>query len=174
MGDSLNVINWINETQECRQLRLAHILFAITLLLQCFDSSSCRHVYREYNKEADKASKEGLRLAAGTWTVKEFIEGSTQDFYHRPFIDILWLCIMHFLITWNIGNSWQFLKSIKTNWQHVLVSFWIIWTDSYTSNGLCIWSSSFCRSHTQSQNYIEKNVMTIWIRCIAGRTLYKI
>ena len=89
MGDSLNVINWINETQDCRQLRLAHILYAIRLLLQRFDYFSCRHVYRENNKEADKASKEGLWLAVGTWTVKEFIEGSTQDFYHRPFIDIL-------------------------------------------------------------------------------------
>ena len=34
MGDSLNVINWINQTQECRQLRLAHTLHSIILLLQ--------------------------------------------------------------------------------------------------------------------------------------------
>ena len=34
MGDSLNVINWINQTQECRQLTLAHILHSIRLLLQ--------------------------------------------------------------------------------------------------------------------------------------------
>ena len=88
MGDSLNVINWINQTQECRQLRLSHTLSSIRLLLQRFDSFSCRHVYRENNKEAHKASKEGLRLAAGTWTVKETIDGRTQGFYHRPFIEI--------------------------------------------------------------------------------------
>ena len=86
MGDSLNVINWINQTQECRQLRLAHVLSAIRLLLQRFDSFTCRHVYRENNKEADKASKEGLRLAAGTWIVNETIDGRTNGFYHRPFI----------------------------------------------------------------------------------------
>ena len=28
-GDSLNVINWINHTQECRHLRLAHIISSI-------------------------------------------------------------------------------------------------------------------------------------------------
>ena len=89
MGDSLNVINWINQTQECRQLRLAHVLSAIRLLLQRFDSFTCRHVYRENNKEADKASKEGLRLAAGSWSVKEIIDGRTQEYYHRPFIEVL-------------------------------------------------------------------------------------
>ena len=87
LGDSLNVINWINETQECRQLRLAHILSAITLLLQRFELFSCQHVYMENNKEADKASKEGLRLAAGSWTVKEIYDGRTLGFYHRPFIE---------------------------------------------------------------------------------------
>ena len=76
LGDSLNVINWINQTQECRHLRLAHILFSIRQLLLRFDSFSCRHVYRENNKEADKASKEGLRLAMGTWLVKETNEGT--------------------------------------------------------------------------------------------------
>ena len=71
-----------------RQLRLAHILTAIRILLQRFDLFSCRHVYRENNKEAAKASKEGLRLAAGSWTVKEFFEGRTQEYYHRHFIEV--------------------------------------------------------------------------------------
>ena len=89
MGDSLNVINWINQTQECKQLRLAHTLSSIRLLLQRLDSFSCRHVYMENNQEADKASKEGLRLAAGMWTVKEINDGRTQGFYHRPYIEEL-------------------------------------------------------------------------------------
>ena len=63
LGDSLNVINWINQIQECRHLRLAHIIYSIRQLLLHYNSFSCRHVYRENNKEADKASKEGLRLA---------------------------------------------------------------------------------------------------------------
>ena len=87
MGDSMNVINWINQTQACRQLRLAHTLHAIRLLLQRFESYSCRHVYRENNQEADKASKEGLRLDMGTWTVKEIKDGRLQEFYHRPFVE---------------------------------------------------------------------------------------
>ena len=87
LGDSMNVINWINHTQECRQLRLVHILFSIRQLLFRFNSYTCRHVYRENNMEADKASKEGLRLAEGTWVVKEFANGRQQAYYHRPFIE---------------------------------------------------------------------------------------
>ena len=42
------------------------------------------------NTEADKASKEGLRLAEGTWAVKEFTNGRQQAYYHRPFIEQPW------------------------------------------------------------------------------------
>ena len=86
-GDSLNVINWINHTQACRDLRLAHIISSIQQILLRFDSFSCRHVYREINQEADLASKEGLGMEMGTWLVKEYIAGIVQIFFHRPFID---------------------------------------------------------------------------------------
>ena len=88
LGDSMNVTNWFNQTQECRHLRLAHIIYSIRQLLLRYNSFSCRHVYRENNKKADKASKEGLRLAEGTWTVKETSNGRIQAFYHRPFIEL--------------------------------------------------------------------------------------
>jgi len=88
-GDSLNVIQWLNHTQECRNLRLDHIIYSIRQLLLRFDFFSCRHIYRENNQEADKASKEGLRLDLGTWLVTESIEGILQSFYHRPFIDVI-------------------------------------------------------------------------------------
>ena len=88
MGDSMNVINWINLTQECRDMRLAHVILSIRQLLQRLNTFTCRHVYRENNKEADKASKEGLRLAEGIWLVKEMVNGRQQAFYHRPFIDL--------------------------------------------------------------------------------------
>ena len=70
LGDSMNVINWTNQTQACRHLRLAHIILSIRLLLSRFTSYTCWHVYRENNKEADKASKEGLQLEEGILLVK--------------------------------------------------------------------------------------------------------
>ena len=88
LGDSLNVINWINQTQDCRHLRLSHIIYSIRQLLQRLDSFTCRHVYRENKKEADKASKDGLRLAEGYWTVKETHNGRLQAFYHKPYMEL--------------------------------------------------------------------------------------
>ena len=75
LGDSMNVINWTNQTQACRNVRLANILHYIQTVIQTFDSFSCRHVYRENNQKADQASKEGLLLELGTWKVKEERDG---------------------------------------------------------------------------------------------------
>ena len=84
----MNVINWINHTQECRHMRLAHVIISIRQLLQRLDAFTCRHVFIENNKEVDKDSKEGLRLAEGSWMVKELVNGRQQAFYHRPYIDL--------------------------------------------------------------------------------------
>ena len=70
-GDSMNVINWTMGTQMCRNLLLTNMLATISDIIGSFDSFSCRHVYREVNREADKASKEGLRLTKGQWKVFE-------------------------------------------------------------------------------------------------------
>ena len=86
-GDSMNVINWKRGIHQCRNLRLANLLSSTREVLHGFDSFSCRHVYRENNQKVDQASKEGLQMAMGTWKVKEFREGMTQEYYHRPFID---------------------------------------------------------------------------------------
>ena len=69
-------------------MRLAHVILSIRQLLQRLNTFTCRHVYRENNKEANKASKEGFRLAEGIWLVKEMVNGRQQAFYHRPFIDL--------------------------------------------------------------------------------------
>ena len=61
-GDSMNVINWVKKTQVCRHLGLENILISIAELIGSLDSFSCSHVYRENNREADMASKEGLPL----------------------------------------------------------------------------------------------------------------
>lgn len=59
-GDSMNVINWIKQTQECRHIILANLLSSTRMVLQSFNTFSCRHVYRVNNKKADQASKEGV------------------------------------------------------------------------------------------------------------------
>jgi len=87
-GDSMNVINWISLTQECRNRRLDILLSSIRMVLQNFDTFSCRHVYRENNLVADVASKEGLRLVLGRWKITETRDGTSQDYYHRPFVDL--------------------------------------------------------------------------------------
>lgn len=88
-GDSMNVINWVKRTQECRNLRLGNLLSEIRMILLSFDNFTCRHVYRENNKEADRASKEGIPKAFGTWHVTEVIDGRSLGYYHRPFIEDL-------------------------------------------------------------------------------------
>jgi len=87
-GDSKNVINWISLTQECRNRSLATLLYSIRTVLQNLENFSCRHVYRENNMVADLASKEGLNMVLGRWKITESRDGSTQEFYHRPFIDM--------------------------------------------------------------------------------------
>jgi len=87
-GDSKNVINWISMTQECRNRSLASLLFSIRTVLQNIETFSCRHVYRENNMVADLASKEGLNMVLGRWKITETRDGTSQDFYHRPFIDM--------------------------------------------------------------------------------------
>ena len=86
-GDSMNVINWIKKTQVCRHLRLENILTSIADIIDTFDSFSCSHVYRENNREADLASKEGLLLMEGQWKIYELIDGTEHTFYHCPFIE---------------------------------------------------------------------------------------
>ena len=64
-GDSMNVINWVKNTQVCRHLRLENIITSIADIIDIFYSFSCSHVYRENNREANFASKEGLLLMEG-------------------------------------------------------------------------------------------------------------
>jgi len=86
-GDSMNVINWTNGIQLCRNLRLSNMLTMVREIIQGLNSFSCRHVYRENNVRADQASKARLELVVGVWKIKEFRDGHEHDIYHRPFID---------------------------------------------------------------------------------------
>ena len=75
------------KTQLCRNLRLDNILSSISDILEGYDSFSCSHVYRENNREADEASKEGLLLTLHQWRICEQVDGVVHEFYHRPFIE---------------------------------------------------------------------------------------
>ena len=83
----MNVIKWVNGTQQCKNLRLVNILLSAKEVLNSFVSFSCRHVYKENNQEADMASKEGMPLNMGEWRIREHREGTIQEYYHRPFIE---------------------------------------------------------------------------------------
>ena len=61
-GDSMVVINWINKTQRCRNSSLDTLYEEVNRILTNFESISFKHVYREWNMEADKLSKAGLNL----------------------------------------------------------------------------------------------------------------
>ena len=87
MGDSMNVINWIKGSQQCRILRLENILQSIKDILSTFTLFSCQHIYRENNVKADVALKAGLQLALGQWLIREHCGDIIQEFYHRPFIE---------------------------------------------------------------------------------------
>ena len=86
-GDSLNVINWVKRIQACKDLILQNILLYIWYIIESFDSISCSHVYKENNSQMDLASKEGLRLDAVVWKIKERLDDVVSRFYHRPFIE---------------------------------------------------------------------------------------
>ena len=72
-------------TQLCINMRLDNILSSISDILEGYDSFSCRHVYRENNREAFEASKEGLLLTLGQWRICEQLDGVVQEYFHRPF-----------------------------------------------------------------------------------------
>ena len=69
-----------NNTQQCINIRLANILSSIKEVLNSFVFFSRRHVYRDKNKEVDKASKEGLQISPGLWKIRERQEGNMQEY----------------------------------------------------------------------------------------------
>lgn len=85
-GNSMNVINWIRGTQRCTNTRLANLVNDIKILQSSFDSLTCRHVYRERNKEADRRSKKGIYLTMGQWKVTEVQNAHNQEYLHQPFL----------------------------------------------------------------------------------------
>jgi ribonuclease HI len=86
-GDSMNVINWVQKIQSCHNILLQPIMEEISTLLVSFDTFVIRHVYRNKNSIADALSKEGISLPYGHWHFSESNGDTTQNFFHRPFIE---------------------------------------------------------------------------------------
>ena len=87
-ADSLIVINWIKKIKKCRNTSLAALFEEVSRLLTNFESLTLKHVYRERNMDADILSKAEINLAWGTWKFIETKEATTNEFYHRPFMDL--------------------------------------------------------------------------------------
>jgi ribonuclease HI len=87
LGDSMNVINWTNNQQNCHCILLSPILEEIYRLLDTFDTVVISHVYRDINMVVDSLSKEGLQLLQGQWHITEKKGEDSNAFYHRSFME---------------------------------------------------------------------------------------
>ena len=79
----------MNKVQQCRNLALTSLYEEVNKLWTNFDYISCCHVYREVNSDADRLSKEGVKMEHGTWKFFENMEEEVYEFFHRPFIEAL-------------------------------------------------------------------------------------
>ena len=86
-GDSMLVINWLNNAQRCHNIQLTPILEDVAQLKSIFHLITFRHIYRERNVEADHCSKEAAGLYQTSWDIEEHGPNGAYHFYHRPFIE---------------------------------------------------------------------------------------
>ena len=86
-GDSMLVINWMNNVQRCHNLQLLPILEEVTQLKSIFNLIYFRHIYRERNVVVDRCSKESAGLFQSMWDIEENGPNGAFQFYHRPFIE---------------------------------------------------------------------------------------
>jgi ribonuclease HI len=68
-GDSMIVINWLNEIQRFQFIRLCPLLEEVITLKKKWEYISFTHVYKEHNMEVDRLSKVVLLLAVGHWHI---------------------------------------------------------------------------------------------------------
>lgn len=71
------------------RMRIYHLkalLDDTTLLFHFIPDVTISHIFREHNQEADLLEKEALQLQRGTWAIQEWIDGSSAEYIHSPFI----------------------------------------------------------------------------------------
>ena len=72
-GDSKTVIEWAKERNNIRAPHLQNLLRTIWMMMPSFEALNFNHVYREFNLEVDKLSKQALSIRPGV------IEGEILD-----------------------------------------------------------------------------------------------
>ena len=73
-GDSQVITNWVRRSTELSPPDLIHWCRETKNLLVTFHDLSITHIYREYNRLADRLSKTALSLPQGFGSFMEFIE----------------------------------------------------------------------------------------------------
>ena len=86
-GDSMNVINWINQDQHYHNIYLTPILEEVSKLKTTFNQISFTRIVREQNSEVDRCLKEVAGILPPTWEIEEINPHGTYSFYHRPFME---------------------------------------------------------------------------------------
>lgn len=84
-GDSMIIINWEKRIQRCHNTRLQPLIEEFNQLLDCFNSLSIAHVYRDQNQIVDKLSKEGSQLLIGQAQIDYFSTVETGGYCDCPF-----------------------------------------------------------------------------------------
>ena len=80
-GDSKTVIDWAQERNNIRAPRLQNLLRAIWSIQPFFASLKFKHVYREFNTEADTLSKQALAIQPGIIKGEILEEGDSIMFH---------------------------------------------------------------------------------------------
>jgi hypothetical protein len=108
-GGSKNVINLINGSQRCTNIRLANIVVDIKSLQMVFYSFTCHHVYRERNEEVDQSSKEGSHMELGHWNILEYLNDHFQEQQKNLHVNI------GYLLDWTTICNNTFFFSTRKN-----------------------------------------------------------
>jgi hypothetical protein len=86
-GDSMIVINWMNNAHRCHNKLLTPILEEVAQLKSTFNLITFNHIYRERNMEADRCSKEVSGVLHPSWEIEESGPNGAYRYYHRPFME---------------------------------------------------------------------------------------
>jgi len=78
-GDSLAIIDWVNQKASIRNTALTHWYLKTVDLKKTFTCITIQHHHREHNQMADTLSKQGLQLGEGIIMIKEVSEADSGD-----------------------------------------------------------------------------------------------